>query len=357
MAKRASSFSSGYSGLAVPTRFAVVALFSVLIGGAMEACSRRATDSDEQRELLAALRKWEISVQAKRAAVPESPRSLEEALQVGDSKSVEALLAQGADQRTLNEALFIAARSEPLAIGPHGENAQGEVDRLYFAIARLLLRKGANIEARDQDGNTPLISAAGNGETAVVKLLLENGADAEATDSAGRTALISAACDCPIVDMPETVDSVRLLLEKAAHLEAKDRKGGTALMAAAAWGRVSILKILLDHGANVEARDDSGNTALLISARGSAYPTAEAVEVLLSRGADVEAKNDDGETALILAASSGAFEDAKIVTMLLERGADTGVQDRRGQTALERATRTRRSVIVTLLKKVTANSH
>jgi len=54
---------------------------------------------------------------------------------------------------------------------------------------KLLLEKGANIEAKDNDGDTALINAAIKGETEMVKLLLEKGANIEAKDNKGETAL------------------------------------------------------------------------------------------------------------------------------------------------------------------------
>ena len=48
----------------------------------------------------------------------------------------------------------------------------------HEAVVKLLLEKGAELEAKDEYGRTPLSWAAGNGHEAVVKLLLEKGADA-----------------------------------------------------------------------------------------------------------------------------------------------------------------------------------
>jgi len=51
---------------------------------------------------------------------------------------------------------------------------------------KLLLEKGANIEAKDNDGDTALINAAIKGETEMVKLLLEKGANIEARTTKAR---------------------------------------------------------------------------------------------------------------------------------------------------------------------------
>jgi ankyrin repeat protein len=278
-------------------------------------------------------------------------QTLSEAAETGDAELVKSWLAGGVDRKALNEALLAAAGSEPLVV-----NDQGAFDLRYGEIARLLLEKGASIRARNAEGSTPLIVAANHGETAVVRLLLHKGAEIEAADNEGITALIAAACDCPIIDMPDTDDSVKLLLENGANIEAKDKQGRTALMFAAAWGRAWILQILLDKGARIDARDDQGNTALLLSVTGSALPMAEAVQLLLARGADIEASNNDGDTALILAASSRGYEDVKIVQMLLDHGADVLARNKQGHTALEMAARKGSPQVVALLRAAMAKA-
>jgi ankyrin repeat protein len=83
----------------------------------------------------------------------------------------------------------------------------------------------------------------------VVKLLLEKGAEIEAKDSEyGRTPLSWAA-----FDGHEAV--VKLLLEKGAEVEAKDHHGRTPLSRAAGNGHKAVVKLLLENGAGVEFGD------------------------------------------------------------------------------------------------------
>src|SRR5690242_10438238 len=63
----------------------------------------------------------------------------------------------------------------------------------HTPAVKMLLGKGANIEAEDKEGLTPLIWAARNGRTPALQVLLSKGADIEATDKYGFTPLMWAA--------------------------------------------------------------------------------------------------------------------------------------------------------------------
>ncbi|KAH7125067.1 hypothetical protein B0J13DRAFT_589089 [Dactylonectria estremocensis] len=126
----------------------------------------------------------------------------------------------------------------------------------HHVIVKLLLKKGANVEAKGEYGRTPLSWAVGNVRTASVKLLLEKGADVEAKDEYGRTPLWWAAKN-------ESEASVKLLLERGADFEAKDSEyGQTPLSWAAENGHGAIVRLLLEKGADVECEDEDGRTPL-----------------------------------------------------------------------------------------------
>jgi ankyrin repeat protein len=84
----------------------------------------------------------------------------------------------------------------------------------------MLLDKGADIEAKDKDGWTPLLYAAVTMHEAIVRMLLDKGADVEAKNEDGRTPLLYAA-----ERGHEAV--VRMLLDKGADIKAKDKDGWT----------------------------------------------------------------------------------------------------------------------------------
>ncbi|KAI9892925.1 MAG: hypothetical protein M1814_001084 [Vezdaea aestivalis] len=132
--------------------------------------------------------------------------------------------------------------------------------------AKLLLERGADIEAKDNDGRTALIKAAEKGWTDLAQLLLDKGANIKAYDKTGKTTLLHAATG---PDWPSPSDLeflVVLLLEEGAEIEAQDNDGCTALIRTVENGWVELTQLLLDKGAKLRAHDKTGRTALSIAA-------------------------------------------------------------------------------------------
>ncbi|RKK27976.1 hypothetical protein BFJ66_g16403, partial [Fusarium oxysporum f. sp. cepae] len=208
----------------------------------------------------------------------------------------------------------------------------------HRVIVKLLLEKGAEIEAKDSEyGRTPLSWAAGNGHKATVKLLLENGAGVESKDEFGQTLLSWAA-----ENGHEAV--VKLLLENGAGVESKDGDGRTPLSWAARNGHKATVKLLLENGAGVESKDEFGQTPL---SRAAENGHEAVVKLLLENGAGVESKDEVGRTPLWQAARNG---HKAMVKLLLENGAGVESKDKiYGQTPLSRATENGHEAVVKLL--------
>jgi ankyrin repeat protein len=97
---------------------------------------------------------------------------------------------------------------------------------------------------------------------ALTKLLLERGADVLAKNKDGDTALIKAAAGKRMRGV------VELLLDRGAALNAKNNAGHTALIAAAAGGHQDTVELLVARGADVLARNNEGKTAEEAAAEG-----------------------------------------------------------------------------------------
>jgi serine/threonine-protein phosphatase 6 regulatory ankyrin repeat subunit B len=95
----------------------------------------------------------------------------------------------------------------------------------------MLLEKGANTEARSNDGRTALLWAAIRHRTAVAQLLLDKGANPDAKANDGDTALIAAACSETEADKEgaEKPGLVQSLLNKGANIDAANKDGLTPM--------------------------------------------------------------------------------------------------------------------------------
>lgn len=270
-----------------------------------------------------------------------------------------------AQSKAANEALFSAIRDADLK------------------AVRALLSKGADTNAKDEDGLTPLMFAAmyagadcmetllakgadpnaqsNTDVTALmlairqqekIRLLLLSGADINARSKEGHTALSLS------VGMGASEEVVRLLLDKGADL-----KVGNLLGAAARAGDVNIVKLLLAKGVDpndsrnligahfyttkrasdlgksngavlispipgVPGNSNNGGTPLMYAAHAR---NIEIIKLLIAGGADVKARHNGGGGALLPAAQMG---DTGVVKLLLESGVDVNAQHSSGYTAL-----------------------
>ena len=199
-----------------------------------------------------------------------------------------------------------------------GEAAkQGQLDQV-----KELLQSKANIEARNGDRlQTPLHLAARHGHGELVELLLKKNAEIEAKDTSQGTPLHLATCH----GHRELVD---LLLKKNAEIEAKTNFGTTPLHLAARLGHGELVDLLLKKNAEIEAKDrDEWRTPLHLAADNG---RRELVDLLLKENAELEAKDRFQRTPLHAALVS---KRGKVATLLIENGADLSAKDCRGRLA------------------------
>ncbi|VDM95657.1 unnamed protein product, partial [Thelazia callipaeda] len=136
-----------------------------------------------------------------------------------------------------------------------------------LAVAQRLLALGANPNARDDKGQTPLHLAAENDYPDVVKLFLKmrqnNRAVLTAIDLNGFTCAHIAAMKGSLAVVKEL-----MMIDKAMVIQAKTKTmEATTLHMAASGGHDKIVKILLDNGANAEDENAHGMTALHLGAK------------------------------------------------------------------------------------------
>ena len=144
----------------------------------------------------------------------------------------------------------------------------------------VLIGEGADVNARDRSGKTPLMFAARFSSTPeIVKLLIEANADVNAMSKAGWTPLMFAA------GFSSTPEIVTALVAGGAEVNAISKAGWTPLMFAAAFSEPpGIVTLLIEAGADVNAMNDNGFTPLWF-ANPRFGSTPEIIKILKAAGA------------------------------------------------------------------------
>ncbi len=148
-----------------------------------------------------------------------------------------------------------AAGGSVLLSREHGSRLASTVIELIKERVPIVSASEVHPDAVRGGGLTSLMSAAYVGATELAKDLLRRGADVEAQDDDGFTALMYAANG-------GQDELVKLLIEAGAEVNQADRAGSTSLMFGAQHGHSGIVKRLLSAGADPSAsREADGLTA------------------------------------------------------------------------------------------------
>jgi ankyrin repeat protein len=235
------------------------------------------------------------------------------------------------------------------AQGGHFGNAlQAASARGHEAVVKLLLDKGAEVNAQGGHFGNALQAASYGGDEAVVKMLLDKGADVKARGGEYGNALQAAS-----YKGHEAV--VKLLLDQDADVNAQGGYFGNALQAASSGGRTQVVELLLDNGADSNCQGGQYGNALVVAAADDGCTPihaaaknghADVVILLLDRGADCTVAANSGLTPLHSAAENG---HVKVVRILLEKGANWTLRDEGGDTPLILASSQGRVEVVKML--------
>jgi ankyrin repeat protein len=187
----------------------------------------------------------------------------------------------------------------------HQSTSSGDIETL-----RYLLDHGAKVDRRSIiDHATPLHIASYSGDEAITRLLMARGADINAQMINGNTPLHMALAG-------GHVTIAKLLLDRGAKVGAQ--VGGTVtppLLLAARSGHGALVEQILHHGADINSREPKSHATALIEATRNGH--VDVVALLLNFGADVAKRDLGGRSALDVAQTQG---HTKIVNLLSRSG-------------------------------------
>ena len=145
---------------------------------------------------------------------------------------------------------------DPTLMSKMGKRFQEMMEDEEFASS---LKKGGEEEGDESDGEEPgqettVISAASNGSVDRLKQLIKDGADVNEKDEEGRSALQFAAGYGEI-------ECMEVLLEAGADIDAVDENKNTAAHYSAGYGNVESVSLLKKKGADLSLKNEEGKTA------------------------------------------------------------------------------------------------
>ena len=177
----------------------------------------------------------------------------------------------------------------------HDAAINGDVETL-----RRLLAEGVSPDALASNRRTPLhclcLRNSGGDRAACFELLRDAGANLEASDIIGYTPLHSAANSA-------SVELVSLLVQSGVHVDATNNGGATALHIAARGASADCVEILLAAGAGLDARTISGRTPLDTALN---WDRRRTWPLFLRAGAEIPTDNTD--PYIVRVRNAGGFQ-------------------------------------------------
>mgnify|MGYP001187742189 CR=1 FL=1 len=220
-----------------------------------------------------------------------------------------------------------------------------EATPIFYAIRdydekvfTFLVKNGADVNAQDENGNTPLHLLTNTiRNIASIKLLVEKGASINIKNKEGINAF-SKAIELARYRNIDNEQTINFLIEQGADVNTEDENKVTPLMKIISIGEtqelnLELIKKIITNGANIDAYDKNGKTALHYAMeQKSRYENRKLIKLLIEKGADVNVKDNKGNTPLTLATKN---YDVELIKSLVEGGALLSIKDKKGKGAID----------------------
>ncbi len=215
----------------------------------------------------------------------------------------------------------------------------------HAEAAELLIKLGANVNVRQEDGGTPLHVAVTLGRVELTKLLIDNGADVNAKNRGGAKPASGLYLPWGMLRImigmfdiglkQEEVDAGRKVIAEllktipSTETQAVDKEVWDAVFV----GDLKKVEKAIKDGLSVNASNPESGDPLIFTA--SLMGHTDIIAYLLEKNADVNVRKHDGNTPLHAAAFLGRAEAVKL---LLKHGADANARNNDGGSAMDSAT-------------------
>jgi ankyrin repeat protein len=200
-------------------------------------------------------------------------------------------------------------------------------------LARLLIQRGADMEMKCGTYSETAPHEAifqNNWKSEIAVLLQTHGADPNAGNMRGGTPL-------HLASGRNNARMVNLLLAHGAAVDARNVNGDTPLLFAVIWQKYDVIPTLLAHGADAGVHNKRGHTPLHYSSWWFSSQHHELAKSLLEHGASVNATNNGGVTPLHWASAAPQDRGLFMVKFLFENGADVNAISKRARSPLQSA--------------------